>query len=365
MNVVRFHSARTKLTREQALRAAQRLFSTPIEERAQKIREFSLEDPELILTSSEELHSRLETDPSFVSDEAEYLYHFLSTPERPIGSFDERDYFLGELALIAGTACRLLFRKEECRRWLDRSEGHFIFTINSSAHVARIAYQRLGLAAEERRFEEVLELAPIWARNFSRLGLSEDALKCNFLDANALRETGRVAEAIEVMTKTLDAAREQGLTRLEAIAATNLVAYHRASGNPGVAMGYAESALPLLVRLKNRVNIAKLRWMMGDLLRDQSKLADAIETYRAALAEAEELGLRGDVAAIHLVLADTLLDAGQEAQAEWEIRAALPIIDEEQMVPEGIAALALLKESIRRRRIDRQALRKLHGYFNE
>jgi hypothetical protein len=104
---------------------------------------------------------------------------------------------------------------------------------------------------------------------------------------------------------------------------------------------------------------------MGDLFRKQGERAAALEAYRQALADAAELRMRGDVAAIHLVVADLLLEAGQEAQAEWEIRAALPIIDEEKMVPEGIAALSLLRESLRRRQIDKHALRGLHGYFRE
>jgi DNA-directed RNA polymerase specialized sigma24 family protein len=87
------------------------------------------------------------------------------------------------------------------------------------------------------------------------------------------------------------------------------------------------------------------------------------EPIREEQEEAEEMGLRGDVAAIHLVLADVLLDAGQEREAELEIRAALPIIDEEKMVPEGVAALSFLRESVRRRKIDRNALRELHGHF--
>jgi len=111
--------------------------------------------------------------------------------------------------------------------------------------------------------------------------------------------------------------------------------------------------------------LAKLRWCVGDILREQGKPGEAIEAYRAALHESEEVGIRGDVAALHLVLADLLLDTGQEAQAEWEIRAALPIIDEEKMVPEGIAALSLLRESVRRSQIDRKALRDLHGYFED
>jgi hypothetical protein len=73
--------------------------------------------------------------------------------------------------------------------------------------------------------------------------------------------------------------------------------------------------------------------------------------------------MRADIASLHLVIADLLLDLGQERQAEWEVRAALPVIEEEKMVPEGVAAYGLLLESVRRRSINRQALRDLHGYF--
>ncbi len=35
------------------------------------------------------------------------------------------------------------------------------------------------------------------------------------------------------------------------------------------------------------------------------------------------------------------------------------------MAPEGMAALSLLRESARRQEINRQALRDLHGYFED
>jgi hypothetical protein len=99
------------------------------------------------------------------------------------------------------------------------------------------------------------------------------------------------------------------------------------------------------------------------LLRGKGDLPAAIEAYRSAQGSFAAIAMHADVAAVHLVLADLLLDSGQSDQAEWEIRAALPVIDEYKLVPEGFAALSLLRESLRRRQIDRQALRSLHGYF--
>ncbi len=41
---------------------------------------------------------------------------------------------------------------------------------------------------------------------------------------------------------------------------------------------------------------------------------------------------------------------------------ALPTIEEQKMVPEGFAAMALLKESVRRRKTDPNALRELREH---
>ena len=361
--IIRFPWRERRLSSEEGWRAAERVLATPIAERAERARELHLEDAELLLSVCEVLASRVETSPASAREDAEFFYRFLEKPKRKIGLFDEREYYLGELALIAGGACRFLFRREEARRWFDRSEASFSLVANGLAHVARLAYQRMALAMEERQFEEVLELVPLWSESFERMGLAEDALKCRFLEGIAYWETGEQRKTIEVFREICAGAEAIRSVRLIAQASNNLVRYYSNVGAPEEALAYSRKALPLLKQLGNRVGLAKLQWGVGDLLRAQGKLAEAIEAYRAAKQESEEIGMRGDVAALHLVLADLLLDVGQERQAEWEIRAALPIIEEEKMVPEGYAALSLLQESLRRRKIDREALRNLHGFF--
>jgi len=345
--------------------AAEEVLATPISERVGNAQVLQLEDPELLLCVCDLLRARMETSPATIKEESEFFYFILEKSERKIGEFDEREYFLGELALTSGAACRFLFRREEARQWFDRAEANFVLAANGSAHTGRLAYQRLALAVEERRFEEILEFAPLWHRNFLRLELPEDALKCRFLEGLAYWETGQQPRAIQILRQVCSEAEALRIVRLVAEAANNLVHFHSSLGESEEALAYSRKALPLLKQLNNRVGLAKLQWSIGDLLQRQRNLPGAIEAYRSAIQESGEIGMRGDVAALHLVLADVLLDAGQERQAEWEIRAALPIIDEEKMVPEGIAALSLLRESVLRRQIDRKALRDLHGYFRD
>jgi len=354
--------ARRTSTHE-AYRAAESILDTPVADRLDRALELGLDDAEVLLAVCERLSSRIETTPSGVRDDAEFLFQYLIRLEGQVGHFDEKEYFLGELALIAGGASRFLFRRDDAHKWFARAEARFVLTENASANIARLAYQKLALATEERRFEEVLEGAPLWASAFQKLGLAEGALKCLFLEGNALRETGDVAGAIAVFERICREAEVAENTRLLAIGLGTLAQFLRINGDLKRAIACAQRALPLLQETQNRINLAKLRWCVGDILREQGNRAEALESYRSALQESEEIGIRGDVAAIHLVIADLLLDAGMDRQAEWEVRAALPIIDEEQMVPEGMAALGLLRESLRRRQLDRGALRELHGYF--
>jgi tetratricopeptide (TPR) repeat protein len=363
--VVRFPAGQESLSVQEGRGAAESALAVPISERAALSRQLRLEHPEVLLALCELLARRIETTPSSVSEEAEFFYRFLEKPVRKIGEFDERDYFLGELALLAGGACRILFRREDARRWFDRAEANFVRVANASVHFARLGYQRLALAMEERRFDEVLELAPVWSESSRKLGLFEETLKCRFLEGIACREMGQLEKAAEVFREIYDEAEFANEPKLLAPAANNLAQLHRLRGDQEAALGYARQALDLLKSADSQVGLVKLRWCVGDILREQGKTAESIDAYREAVRDAEQVGMRGDAAAIHLVLADSLLQAGQEAQAEWEIRAALPIIDEEQMVPEGVAALSLLRESLRRRKIDREALRSLHGYFRE
>jgi tetratricopeptide (TPR) repeat protein len=364
-NLVQFPWRPKKLDHQESRLLAEAALATPPSDRAGKSEDLRLEDPELLLCVSEDLRSRLEATPALVREESDFFYRFLDKPVRQIGVHDEREYFLGEFALTAATASRFLFKVEEAKSWLRRAEANFALVQNSNAQWGRVSYQRLALALEAREFEEVLEVAPLWASAFLRLEMPEDALKCRFLEGTAHRELGDLPRAIQIFSEVCAEAERLASPRLTAQAANNLARYHADAGDTELALSFARKALPLLQGLGSQVHLVKLRWSMGELLRKEGKRPAALEAYRHAQSDARELGMRGDLAALHLVVADMLLEAGQDAQAEWEIRAALPIIDEEKMVPEGIAALSLLRDSLRHRQIDKQALRELHGYFQE
>jgi tetratricopeptide (TPR) repeat protein len=347
------------------MRAAERVLATPLDERGAKARALHLEDPETLLALCGMLRGRIMTSPSSVLEEAEFLYRFIEAPKREIGLFDERDYFLGETALIAGGACRYLSRREEAWIWFDRAEAGFRHTMNAPGELSRLAYQRLAERLEERQLELVLELLPSLIESFRKLGMTEDALKCRFLEAIAHVEKDSPAEAIAVYNQICSDAEEAGYDQLLAEAYVNLVHAHGMLGEREPAIEASRRAIPILKRLDDRISLAKTHWGLGILLREGGHYPDAIDSYRKAQEEFEALGMPADIAALNLVVADLLLEEDRVGEALREISSALPVIAELKMAPEGMAALTLVRESVRRQEVNRQALRELHGYFQE
>lgn len=344
--------------------STERFVEIPVEEKSFWAPEINFEDSEMLHASLKCLQTEIDGSPASVGADAESLFWSLKRLEPALEHADDRTDLLGEFAMLVGIAARVLFRRKDAREWFARAETNFALGGRASLNLGRLAYQRLALATEERRFEEVLRESPVLERELRELGLTEEALKCRFLEANALGETGQVHQAIGVCERICVMAEATENTRLLSLAFGNLAQFHRVAGDLASSLSYAQKALPYLQQeTRYRVALAKLRWTVADIFREQGNRVDALKSYRSALTQMEEIGIRLDVVDLRLVIAELLLDEGSEREAEEEVRAALPIIDEEEMVPESMAALGLLRESLRRRQLDRGALRELHGYF--
>jgi hypothetical protein len=103
--------------------------------------------------------------------------------------------------------------------------------------------------------------------------------------------------------------------------------------------------------------------MVGETLQSVGQVSGAIEAYRESVADHVELGMVTRAAYFRVVLSEALLACGRAREAEWELLAALPTINEQKMVPEGFAAAVLLQESVRQRKTNPKALSELRQYL--
>lgn len=351
------------LSAPEALRCATDYLSVPNPEGRNARRAELTTTPDVLLSVCALLRERVENSAGDVFPEASGLYKYILDTVKPVGVFDERDYFLGELALLSGMACRVLGRRAEADVWFERAEAGFRHTVNPSPLLAAVSYQRLALRCEAGQYSEVSELAPLLARSFAKLNMPREYAKCMFLEGLALKQNGdheRAVSRFDAVTCPESAGLDPGLAGL---AYVHLADIYVADGRNDLAEAAYAGALPLLARGNRRPAIAQLKGVMGETLRRQGRLTEAAEAYGAAVTEYEGLGMAAAVAYLRIVLAQTLLEDGKPRQAEWQILAALPTVERESMAPEGYAAVALLRESVRQRNANPQALSELREYL--
>ena len=319
--------------------------------------------PDVLLSVCAILREAVDGRAQDVCDEAVALYRSIIASEDTLGSFDEKDYFLGDAAFIAAMASRVLGKRSDAELWLDRSEAGFRHTVNPTPLLANVTYQRLALKCEEGRYAEVIEFAPMLAASYAKLGMLREKGKCLLLEGLALKQSGAHEAAIakfEALNERYLVETDPGLVGL---AMATLADIHAAAGRDDQVDAAYRLALPLLKQAKRPAALAHLYSVVGETLRRQGRLKAAIRAYSASVESYNSLGMRTWVAYLRVVLAQALIEAGQPREAEWQILAALPTIEAERMVPEGFAAVALLRESIRQRKADPAALLELREYL--
>ena len=349
------------LSPREAEREALAYLAIPLEERTKDDRDRFLTNPDVLLSLCSVL--RRDAAPAVVEQETRDAYEWIVRPECTLGVFDERDYSLGELALLASGASRVLGKREDALLWLDRAEAGFRHTMNPAPGLSNVAYSRLALRFEMGRYQHVLELAPSLESSFRKLRMDTEAAKCTLLLAMTLKQTGENRKAIETLSELHELPALHGDAPLRARILIELGDLRQLEGQLAAAMADFQKALALLGDRDACPARADLKLYVGGVHKAVGALEEARHAFRSAQADYRALEMRSQVAYVHLVIAETLLELKREREAEWEILAALPTIDEIQMVPEAFAAAALLRESVQRRQTDPKALQDLRAHL--
>jgi len=363
--ILQFPAGRTStsVSPAEAREMAREYLSTSEEDRSEDFKEENLSNCDVLLAICKILRDGVEISPAITVTEASSLYRWAANPLSAVGVFDEREYVLGEAALIAAKGSRVLGKLSDAEHWLDRSDAAFRHTVNPAPSLAGVAFERLALRYAAGRYEETLELLPSLKSSFKRLGMDIENAKTQFLEAMALRFVGREEEHFSLLRDLERAPEVRACPSLHGQVLVHIGVHETAVGEFETAARTYEQALPIVMKGNRPVALCELKWAIGDAYRAQGSLRRAIESYRGAKNDYQQLGFRAFVTQISLTIAETLLALGRDREAEWEILSALPVIEEEKMVPEGFAAVALLRESVRCRKTDPNALRELREHL--
>jgi tetratricopeptide (TPR) repeat protein len=353
------------ISAEDASLIAQAYLAKPLSERNVDQRQEALSSPDVLAAICKTLWDVLNLAPAKVAEESIAVHEWLRGDGAFEGLFDERQYFQGEAALLAAAALRILGEREETESWLARAEASYRHTVNPAPRSASVAYVRLALLYDRGRYEDVIDLSPSLVSSFERLGMKKEEGKTRLLKAAALKVTGHTSQAVEELLPILDNPEIRADAQLSARVLIDIGDSHQIQGDAAGALNVFQQASRLLEQEPATGTLADLKMDIGALLRSLNRFGDAAQAFREAATIFASLKMSTRAAYLRLLLAETLVAASRPREAEWEILAALPTIEEQKMVPEGFAAVALLKESVRRRKTDPNALRELREHLQK
>jgi len=351
------------ISTEQALQAAKDYLAEAVAVRHGASPDAVYGNADVLMALCGQLRDLVNVSPAEVFSEASRIFLWVSGRPQGIGFFDERDFFMGESALLAGSATRLLGNRADTELWLDRADAGYRHTINPTPNLARVAYVRLTLRYDQRRHGDVLEFLPSVSLTFEKLGMYAELAKCWFLESMSLKELGRTAEATAKLQGLICAVEFRQESAIRGMATLYVGDLHSSEGQMEAALQAYQEALPLLKAANRHAALADLKASVGQTLRGMGRLDQAVQAYREAVNDHLALGMQTRAAYFRVVLAEALLDLRKPREAEWELLAALPTIEQEGMAPEGLAAISLLRESVRQRKTDPAALAQVRDFL--
>jgi tetratricopeptide (TPR) repeat protein len=320
-------------------------------------------NPDVLFAVVARLREKMNSSPGEVATQLVDLHNWMSSTEKRIGLFDERDYLLGELALIGSTVFRHLGQHNAAENWLESADSSYRHTVNPAPLLSKVAYSRLALRYDQRKYDALLHGLPSLLRSFEQLGMEQELAKARLLEIATFKELGRTQEAVQRLSALRATLRGDGFGLLGFVL-TEIGAERARQGNHGEALEAYQEALSLLENGPDRMALGHLKGTVGESYRATGQLGPALEMFRSALREFERLEMPVRATYYRVAIADVLLAADRPREAEWELMTALPSIERLGMVPEGFAAVALLKEAVRRRQVNPATLGALREHLS-
>jgi tetratricopeptide (TPR) repeat protein len=314
----------------------------------QAVAEVVASGPEAILQALLYLRDRGEAAPELAAQTAIQFCRsievaLLGLPE------DLQPFFLGESARLAGNLSRIVGNLIEVERWAELSETYFRNDRNPSPSLARVAFLRMTLAYEQSRWDLIVGSAEELDRLFAELGMEEDRIKCRVTWAASLKLAGRFPEALEVL-EPLRLSKKHVRPGLYGWVMLHSGDIHQICGKYELALEELIEAASLLQEGKQLTGLSDVKGMISCIYRSYGLIEEALQLLKSGCEEHARLGLASLVANDRILIAETYLAMGRPRDAEVEIRAAIPVFEEQGMVADAVVAVNLLREAIRRQR---------------
>jgi tetratricopeptide (TPR) repeat protein len=282
-------------------------------------------------------------DPQAAGSAAELLFNAIAS-ESKSGIRFWNHYFAGQAAFSRAGSARFLGDHTAAEEWVAIAEQEFQELINPAELLADTAYTRLTIAYERGNMAAVFAALPYVKGAFAAIGSTLGLAKCRIVEGSTLKLAGRIEEASRMMEELI---REPGVEENVSVLGHALVCAMECR----LVHGDYPGAFELLRRISELATRNDFPSMAahglaayGEVLRQQDRLVEALESFLEARNQFDKIGFGSMAARVRLLIGETLLALGRRAEARAELLEALSMFDEQKMRPEGLVAAALVAE---------------------
>jgi hypothetical protein len=125
------------------------------------------------------------------------------------------------------------------------------------------------------------------------------------------------------------------------------------------------SSAAVLARYHHPIVVAGLTSAMGEHFTRKGNLQEAARLYATSRDIYREVGQAQQFGYLSVLRAELLMLLGRDEEAEVELFAVLPLIEKFELRREAVAAVALLREAMAKRRTDLKTMRTLRDRLEE
>jgi hypothetical protein len=285
--------------------------------------------------------------PALVASSAKQLYAALNDHSSPRWFLDEKEFLKGVLSLSASIAARYLGHWAAAFRWLTLGSRAFRRSADAS-DVQRIEVERLALLYSRIDNEAIVAAAPALLET---LTIPRERLKAQLVFAGALLGMNRLGEALTVLEtarRCSEGSDEAGLLACLFMKMGEVCSH---MGRSGEAVAHFNRAGAILGDFHYPSQFQILTAAMAEHLGGEGELERAAHLYAVSREMAKQVGYAPQVGYLTVLRAELLMMLGKCDEAEAELRAVAPLLEDFDLRREGLAAIQLMKDALARRRL--------------
>jgi tetratricopeptide (TPR) repeat protein len=332
----------------------------PFGERSRALSSRYLADESVLLAACGYLDGRRFRAPVEVSLEYAALYHLLAS-----GLIDATvprevvDYFCARLAISTLGAQLGMQHREDAALWFGRIKIHLSRCQGSTQLRALLEHRCVTDLLQRGQYPEALWRADALVSRFEELEMNDYVLITLFLKGLILKDSGQLTAASDVFAAVRVEARERRDAMMESYALAQGAQVLGSLGRFEEGLQTAREAQEAAERSGIVFALALARGTVGELLRDYGDVEAAIDAYAESMTQYEQAGMEGLAAYTRVLIAEMLLMSGRPQAAALEVVSTLDAIEKHSLSQEGVAAVSILREAIKRQQVDPDSIRQV------